>query len=134
MSHGGRRPGAGQPGKPRLTLAELERARTRCAEVRGGRMSAQGIVDAINEERTRGYLDPRSIAKLRVSTWWLRRQTKMLRESTPASEANLIDSTGTRFPAYQPTVQESTDVSERTTEPSQAPARKQVESEQSGAT
>lgn len=97
-------------------------------------MSAQGIVDAINEERTRGYLDPRSIAKLRVSTWWLRRQTKMLRQSTPASEANLIDSTGTRFPDYQPTVQESKEISERSTTGGQESPGSKVESEQSGAT
>lgn len=97
-------------------------------------MSAQGIVDAINEERTRGYLDPRSIAKLRVSTWWLRRQTKMLRQSTPASEANLIDSTGTRFPDYQPTVQELQEISERSTDGATTASGHKVESEQPGAT
>lgn len=103
MSHGGARPGAGASPKPPLTRSELARAVDRAAELNSGRVSLRGLVDAINEERTRGYVDPRSIRRLKVSTWWVREQRKMLRESSHVQKPELESHTWPTAPRMSPT-------------------------------
>lgn len=126
--HGGPRQGAGAPPKPSLTRQELARAVDRCAEANGGRITLRGLTDAINEERTRGYVDPRSIAQRSVSTFWVRSQRKMLRESSGDGKANLIPIAGSRETEYQ-AVREPASISERSTEPTKEPVNIQVVAE-----